>query len=130
MNVLQRFTSWLLKPYLDALRAEMYAEVVTLQTQITQSQTEFAAQVARETDLRVKSSDLQIRKDIYAELKRVGIAIGELQNRVVFRTTPDDLTSLGERLTAIEQALAVAAEPRKPGNHIEAGHEFGNKVRW
>ena len=123
MSVLQRFTFWLLKPYLDALRAEMH-------TEITQAQTEFAAQVARETDLRVKSSDLQVRKDIYAELKRVGIAIGELQSRAVFRTTPDNLESLDDRIAVLEKILVAATEPKAPGNHIRPDHEFGNKIRW
>jgi paraquat-inducible protein B len=131
MNFIQRAIARLLKPFLDALRAEMHAVVVQ---EVDKVKVEFATQTdlcARQSDLTTKQTDFQLRKDIYAELKRVGAAIGELQSRVSFTTqTPDNLTSLGERLDVLEKVLIAATEPRKPGNHITPGHQFGNRINW
>ena len=122
MNLIQRFKEWLvalLRPGLDALRTELQSE---LAERIDLS--------IKQADITLRQTDLQLRKDIYAELKRVGLAIGELQSRAVFTTqTPDNLYSLGDRLTVLEKVLIAATEPKKPGNHIGPGHEFGNKIR-
>ena len=138
MNFVQRTIAWLLKPFFDALRIEIRAEVERDSSMYETQALSFKRDVEdafgllrREIDLAVKSSDLQLRKDIHAELKRVGTAMGEIQSRVPFTTQPpEDVTSLGERLTAVERVLLAATEPRKPGNHIGPRHEFGNKVNW
>jgi hypothetical protein len=121
MNFIQRFISWLIQPFLDSLREEMHAEMSSMSS-LWKQQTQTVAQQA---ELDLKKTDLQLRKDIHAELRRVGLAISEIQKRAIPKDL-DNLDSLGERLTLIERAL----EPRKPGNHIEPGHEFGNKIRW
>ena len=117
-SIRQWVTDWLtalLRPALDALRADLIQQVI--------QQGEALQRLS-------KAQDLQLRRDTRAELKRVGAAIGELQNRAVFTTqSPDDMRSLGDRLAIIEQTLMEAMEPRKPGNHITPDHEFGNKIR-
>ena len=118
MNLLQRFKEWfvaLLRPAFDALQADLTRQVI--------QQGEALQRLSA-------AQDLQLRRDMRAELKRVGAAIGELQSRAVFTTQPpDDMRSLGDRLAILEQSLMEAMEPRKPGNHITPEHEFGNKIR-
>jgi hypothetical protein len=116
MNLIQRIIAKLFSPLLATMREEIRDEV-----------TARLVQTAQGAALAV---DLKIRQDIQAELIRVGKAIGEIQSRVSFTTqTPENLTSLGDRLASLERVLAGVTEPKKPGNHIRPAHEFGNKVR-
>jgi len=119
MKLIQRIIAKLVTPLLGNLREEVTAEIKRTYENSAQ-----AAETA------VRKSELKIRQDLQAELKRVGNAIGEIQSRVPFTTqTADNLASLRERLASIEQILIEASEPRKPGNHIRPAHEFGNRVR-
>jgi hypothetical protein len=120
MNFIQRIFARLFAPLLATLREEIREEI-----------TARFEQTAREMDLMVRQSDLKVRQDMRAEFIRAGKAIGEIQDRVPFTTqSPDNLSSLGDRLTTLERVLTAATEPRKPGNFITPNHEFGNKIRW
>jgi len=131
MNFLQRWVLRWLRPLIEELMPKPYYDaVLTLRLHEVEEAAGRNYLAIRQADIDIRKSDLQLRKDIHAELKRVGAAIGELQSRAVFTTTtPDNLASLGERLDILEKVLVAATEPKKPGNHIGPDHEFGNRVR-